>query len=107
MDVGLVYEVNLEVDRAVAADYRAWLDAHIAQILALPGFVGAEVWDVLDPPPTAGRLGFSVRYLLRDQAAFDGYLRDYAPAMRSEGLERWGEHFRARRRVLRVEAGAG
>ena len=34
MGIGLVYEVNLEVDRAVAADYRAWLAGHIAEILA-------------------------------------------------------------------------
>jgi hypothetical protein len=107
MGVGLVYEVNLEVDRAVAGEYRAWLAGHVDQILALPGFVGAEVWDVVDPPPTAGRAGFSVRYLLHDQAALDGYLRDYAPAMRAEGLERWGERFRARRRVLRATADNG
>ena len=101
MGVSLVYEVNLEVDRAVAADYRAWLAGHIAEILALPGFIGAEVLDVLDPPPTAGRVGLSVRYWLHDQADFDAYQRDHAPRLRAAGVERWGEHFRARRRLLR------
>ena len=101
MGIGLVYEVNLEVDRAVAADYRAWLAGHIAEILALPGFIGAEVLDVLDPPPTAGRVGLSVRYWLHGQADFDAYQRDHAPRLRAAGVERWGEHFRARRRLLR------
>jgi len=105
MGIGLVYEVNLEVDRAVAADYRAWLAGHIAEILALPGFIGAEVLDVLDPPPTAGRVGLSVRYWLQDQAAFDAYQREHAPRLRAAGVERWGEHFRARRRVLRTSPG--
>ena len=98
----LVYEVNLEFDRAIEADYRAWLATHVRDILALPGFTGAEVFEVLDPPPTAGRIGLSVRYLMRDRAALDDYLREHAPRLRAEGLERFGEEgVRIRRRVLR------
>ncbi|WP_147653542.1 DUF4286 family protein [Vulcaniibacterium gelatinicum] len=97
---GVIYEVNLEVDLAVADGYRAWLAGHVAEILRLPGFHGAEVLEVLDPPPTAGRLGLSVRYRLRDQTALEGYLREHAPRLRAEGLERWGEAVRIRRRIL-------
>lgn len=98
----LVYEVNLEFDRVIEADYRAWLAGHVRDILALPGFTGAEVFEVLDPPPTAGRIGLSVRYSLRDRAALDDYLREHAARLRAEGLERFGEEgVRIRRRVLR------
>lgn len=97
---GVIYEVNLEVDRAVADGYRAWLAGHVAEILRLPGFHGAEVLEVLDPAPTAGRLGLSVRYRLRDAAALEEYFRCHAPRLRAEGLERWGEAVRIRRRVL-------
>ena len=41
--MSLVYEVNLSVRRDIEADYRAWLDAHVREILALPGFTGATV----------------------------------------------------------------
>ena len=98
----LVYEVNLEFDRAIEGDYRAWLATHVRDILALPGFTGAEVFEVLDPPPTAGRIGLSVRYFMRDRAALDDYQREHAPRLRAEGLERFGEEgVRIRRRVLR------
>lgn len=98
----VVYEVNLEFDVAIAAAYRAWLTTHIQEILALPGFVSAQVHEVTDPLPTAGRVGLSVRYLVRDAEALDDYLRDHAPRMRMEGLERFGdEGVRIRRRVLR------
>ena len=98
----LVYEVNLEFDRVIEADYRAWLATHVADILALPGFTRAEIFEVLDPPPTAGRIGLSVRYLMRDRAALDDYMREHAPRLRAEGLERFGEEgVRIRRRVLR------
>lgn len=98
----VVYEVNLEFDRAIEAEYRAWLATHVQAILALPGFTGAEIFEVLDPPPTAGRIGLSVRYLLRERAALDDYLRKHAARLRAEGLERFGDGVRVRRRVLRA-----
>ena len=101
----VVYEVNLEFDVAIAAAYRAWLAAHMREMLALPGFHDAQVLEVVDPLPTAGRVGLSVRYLVRDVESIEAYLRDHAPRMRAEGLERFGEEgVRIRRRVLRETA---
>lgn len=98
----VVYEVNLEFDVAIAAAYRAWLATHVREILALPGFVSAQVHEVVDPLPTAGRNGLSVRYVVRDAQALEDYLREHAPRMRTDGLERFGEEgVRIRRRVLR------
>ena len=98
----IVYEVNLEFDVAIAAAYRAWLATHIQEILVLPGFVSAQVHEVADPLPTAGRVGLSVRYLVRDAQALEDYQREHAARLRAEGLERFGEEgVRIRRRVLR------
>lgn len=98
----VVYEVNLEFDVAISAAYRAWLKGHVAELLSLPGFVAAQVHEVADPLPTAGRQGLCVRYQVESQAALDTYMRDHAPRLRAEGLERFGEEgVRIRRRVLR------
>jgi hypothetical protein len=96
----LVYEVNLEVDAAIAADYRAWLDAHVARILALPGFTGARILEVLEPQAPTGQVTLCVQYTLRGRDDFDAYLREHAPRMRAEGVARFGDRFRANRRVL-------
>jgi hypothetical protein len=96
----IVYEVNVEVDVEVQAAYRAWLIDHIAEILALPGFTGARVFDVLEPPPAEGRVALCVQYALTDRAALEDYLRDHAPRLRADGVARFGERFRAHRRVL-------
>ena len=85
------------------SEYRAWLDAHVPQLLALPGFVSAEVFEVLEPV-AAGRAGLCVQYRLRDAAALEAYLRKHAPHIRAEGLARFGERVRANRRVLRAVA---
>ncbi len=102
MSDGVIYEVNIEVDRDIADAYRQWLVGHIAEILALPGFTGAHAFDVLEPPPSAGRIGVCVQYALKHQAALDDYLRDHAPRLRADGAARFGERFSAQRRVLRV-----
>jgi hypothetical protein len=98
--MSLVYEVNLEVDAAIAADYRIWLDAHVAQLLALPGFTGARIFEVLEPQPPAGQVALCVQYTLRGRDDFDAYLREHAPRLRAEGIARFGDRFRASRRVL-------
>lgn len=100
----VVYEVNVEVDAAAHEAYRAWLQDHVAEMLALPGFKAAKTFDVLEPPPSAGRVGLCVQYVLQDREALEDYLRDHAPRMRADGIARFGDRFVATRRVLR---GAG
>lgn len=96
----IVYEVNIAVDAAVQDDYRRWLRGHIDEILSLPGFVGARMFEVLDPP-VAGRVSLCVQYRLTDQDALDDYLRDHAPRLRGDAMARFGGRFEAQRRVLR------
>jgi len=100
-DDGLVYEVNLDVGAAIAGEYRAWLEAHVREMRALPGFVSARVFEVIDGAAADGGLHLCVHYVLRDAAALDAYLRDHAPRMRADGVARFGDGFRASRRVLR------
>ena len=96
----VTYEVTLWVQRAIAADYRAWLDQHVRAMLALPGFTGARVSEVHDPAPGENEVAFCCQYRLRDAAALDDYLREHAPAMRADGQARFGGRFRAERRIL-------
>ena len=97
----IVYEVTLRVDAGIAGVYDAWLREHAAEMLALPGFLSAEI-SASDgggelPPGTVERV---VHYRLRDRAALDAYFRDHAPRMRDAGLARFGDRVRAARRIL-------
>lgn len=95
------YEVNLSVDAALDAGYLAWLREHVAAMLALPGFLGADIARVLEPAQ-AGRVGWCVRYRLRDGQALAKYLEEHAPAMRAQGERRFGDRVQASRRVLQA-----
>jgi hypothetical protein len=100
----IVYEVDVEVDRAIAEAYRAWLTPHVAEIVAMPGFAGATVFERLDPPAPDGRFALCMHYRVRDRASLDAYLRDHAPRLRQDGIARFGGRFDATRRVLEISA---
>jgi quinol monooxygenase YgiN len=96
----VVYEVRVSVDAGVRESYRAWIDGHVREILALPGFERAELY-VEDAD--GGEPVFVIRYHLVSRAALEDYLRDHAPRLRAEGLARFGDRMRATRRVLALE----
>ena len=97
----IVYEVNLDVDEDVFAAFRAWLDEHVRHMLALPGFVSAEILERTDPPPPAGRRSLCTIYLLTDAEALERYLREDAAHMRADGLQRFPDKFSATRWILK------
>ncbi|HEY2347205.1 MAG TPA: DUF4286 family protein [Xanthomonadaceae bacterium] len=96
--MAVIYEVTVHVRREVADAYIAWLRAHVAEIVALPGFEDAELHALFDE--AADDAGWCVRYRLRDRVALDDYLRDHAPRLRADGIARFGDAMRAQRRVL-------
>ena len=100
----VLYEVNVELDADIADAYRLWLAAHVVEICALPGFLGSRVFAVHDPVPVDGRIALCVQYALRDQLALEDYLREHAPRLRADGIQRFGDRFRATRRVLHAIA---
>ena len=101
MNAQVVYEVNIDLDVAIEREYRRWLHAHIEEILALPGFIEAHLYEITDPPPAPGRLGLCVQYRLRDAAALQDYFDHHAARLRGDGVARFGGQFTATRRVLR------
>lgn len=96
----LIYEVNLNVNADIAADFLIWLKKHIQDITALEGFTGAQLFECdPDSGQTAVKL-WSVHYALESREALDNYLQNHAPAFRQDGLDRFGGKFTATRRVL-------
>jgi hypothetical protein len=95
---GITYEVALEPDAAILGEFEAWLEYHVDEMLALPGFTGATIHKA-ENPDTGAQLRI-VRYELEDRAALARYLEEFAPRMRADGLARFGDRFRASRRIV-------
>ena len=99
--MSVIYEVNLSVLKEIAAEYRVWLTTHVQEMLALPGFTGARIMETVQDQADAAETVFCTQYELVDHAALDDYLRVHSGRMRADGLSRFGDRFRASRRVLR------
>ncbi len=97
----IVYEVSVAIDPAIREAYMAWLRGHVAEIVALPGFTGADVFEVVDPAHAEGGACVCMQFHLHNAAALDTYLREHAPRLRADGVARFGERMRATRRVMR------
>ena len=98
----IVYEVNLDVESAIANAYLDWLRPHVEQMTQLPGFTSATVFALSSEDLDADRVGWCVQYRLRDRAALDDYLREHAPRLRDDGVARFGALLRAPRRIIPV-----
>lgn len=97
-----LYEVNVEIDPAIAADFDLWLPDHVDDVLRFPGFTHA---DILKGEPTAdgprkGWLRRTIQYRLTDQRHLEAYLRDHAALMRAEAQKRFGVRAQFERRAL-------
>ncbi|MCZ6560332.1 MAG: DUF4286 family protein [Gammaproteobacteria bacterium] len=98
----LIYEVTLDVSPDILTEYDAWLEDHVAEMLTIPGFMSAEISHI---DPQEGQHDDwprrCVRYRVAKQDVFDDYLQNHAPRMRALGVEKFGDQFRASRRILR------
>ncbi|MEO8000796.1 MAG: DUF4286 family protein [Arenimonas sp.] len=99
MNMIVIYEVNVFVQRDIESEYREWLLGHIEEIIALPGFLDAHCFDV-QQEATADSVAICMQYRLESQAALDDYFARHAPRLRADGIDRFGDRFKANRRVL-------
>ncbi len=95
----VLYEVDYQAEAAIEGPFDTWLRDHTADVLQFDGFLSAEILDD-DSVAPAGRIRRIVQYRLRDRPALETYLREHAPRMRAQGVERFGERYTAERRVL-------
>jgi quinol monooxygenase YgiN len=93
----IIYEVTLSPDPSIAAAFDTWLEEHVREMLTLPGFLGASIHHAADP--ASDGLESVVMYRLENRDALQAYLHQHAEAMRSRGVERFGDRFQASRRV--------
>ncbi len=75
-------------DPQTAREYARWLrDGHLDRVIA-GGALSATVL-LLDPPAAAAPSTIEVRYLFPTRERLDRYLKEFAPALRAEGLQRF------------------
>lgn len=86
----VAYTVQATCPSAASADaYVAWLqDGHTGAVVNGGALSAMIVRLEADPPGSPPRV--EVRYVFATREAFDRYIRDHAPALRQDGLKRFG-----------------
>jgi len=102
---GLIYEVTLVIERDIVEPFDSWLANHIEEMLAIPGFLKANVFALEDDEQGRGRR--VTQYYLESENHLEQYFAGQAEQMRQAGIDRFGDQFSASRRVLRQSDIAG
>jgi len=102
--VAIVYTVTATLpDAATADEYQGWLGAGHIQAVVAGCAKEACVSRLVDPRTT---IEVEARYLFPNRDVFDQYVAKVAPALRGEGIAKFGERVRFTRRVAEVIATA-
>lgn len=106
----IIYEVNLEVDEEINYKMAAFLQEHLQQMLTFKGFRTAY-WFFRRPEdepeaPTETTL-WTIQYVVDSREDLDDYLANHAEKMRGETTDRFGDKFKASRRILNLLGVAG
>lgn len=94
MKQAVIYEVSAAVPPVRKREFEDWLRGHIPEVLAVPGFKRASLWEVQGDTPS-----WVVQYEVESRQALQRYLDEDAERMRQDGLRRFGEDLLATRRI--------
>lgn len=86
----VIYEVEARVDPSVVDEFDAWLPGHVREVIACPGFTGAEMQRPVGEDAAGGILR-RTQYRVENMAALERYFGQDAPRLRADGAARFGE----------------
>lgn len=93
----IIYEVNIDVHPTICEAYKIWLATHVKHMVTFEGFIEAKILQDQTNPNM-----ITCIYAIDSQASLDNYLTHHAPAMRQDGINRFGNQFSIARRIFEV-----
>ncbi len=100
----IIYNVTIKTEPAITADWINWMHTeHIPVMMETGLFSGYRFCRLLEQDEAEG-ITFTVQYFCTDMEQYTTYIREHAPAMREQGLRRFGGKFIAFRTVMETLA---
>jgi hypothetical protein len=97
----IIYAVTVSVDPSIEEAFSAYMrETHVPDVLATGCFVGQLTCRVIEPAHPAGWPTYAFHYRAASKADLDRYIAEFAPALRKDVADRFGDHFSASRAVL-------
>ncbi len=96
----VTYIVRATVRHEIYEEYVTWLEnEHIADVIALPGFLGAQLCLRKGGSMESSSKEVMVQYQLKDEDAIKTYISEHAMRLREKGLAKFPGQFSAQREV--------
>lgn len=97
----IIYNVTINIDDSVHEEWLEWMmEEHIPQVMETGKFFKAKIVKVLVVEETGST--YSVQYFADSKEKLAEYYKDHAPALREEGLKRFGDKMLAFRTELEI-----
>lgn len=98
----LIYNVTIQVEKEIAAQWLQWLmHEHIPDVMNTGCFVHHQIVKLLDVDESDA-VTYAIQYHADNREILDKYLNDHSPALRKQGTEKWGDRFVAFRTIMEV-----
>jgi len=86
----VLYTVTVSFqDPTIAEEWEDWMRRGHMQALLASGALRAELVRWSDPDEDGPAIHMTAHYVFPDQDTLDTYIRDHAPALREDGLQRF------------------
>jgi len=97
----IIYNVTINVDDSIHAEWLNWIKAHIPEVLGTGKFSGAKLTKVLVDEEMGGTT-YSVQYMAKSREHLQAYYSEDAAGLRMDGVQRFGQSALAFRTELEV-----
>lgn len=100
MEKGIIYNVTTKPDPRVAGDWVRWLrQVHIPDMMSTGCFTHTVFLRLIEVDDTDGPT-YAVQYHCESKEKYQRYLERYAPVMRKQSIDQWGDSIVSFRSVL-------
>ncbi|MFM9021065.1 MAG: DUF4286 family protein [Sediminibacterium sp.] len=97
-----LYNITTLVAHPIVTEWLRWMrEKHIPDIMNSGCFLEQRLLQLKDQDETEG-LTYSLQLLAINREEYEKYLREFAPALREEGRQRWGENALSFRTLMEV-----
>jgi hypothetical protein len=97
----IIYNVTVNVDNSIADDWLQWMkDVHIPDVMKTGMFLDNHIYRVLAEDDSG--MTYAIQYWCADMFTYEMYRDQFAPALQSDVLNRYGDKFVAFRTLLEV-----
>ena len=96
-----IYNVTINIDNSVHAEWLVWIQDHIQKVLATGHFLSAKMTQVLIEEEMGG-FTYSIQYTSKTRENLDTYYSQDAEKLRSEATVKFADKMLAFRTELKI-----